>query len=194
MHRLLVRPICSEPRIPFAPWIDPLVVSSPTMTAFGASQRGVVSVSAYHAPARRNFAAPQFLHQILGRRPIPNRPNIRRAGFRALRSLGFRSFHDDQPYRRASVSSNWRCYSKAIFADRSNSLHQPHNWLICMWWLSKEPILNGLPGVNDTKETGGSNPLRSTNEALRTASGRHLYRTMFAVATNLFQCDEKLDF
>jgi hypothetical protein len=52
----------------------------------------VVSVSAYHAPARRNFAAPQFLHQILGRRPIPNRPNIRRAAFRALRILGFRSF------------------------------------------------------------------------------------------------------
>jgi hypothetical protein len=77
-----------------------------------------------------------------------------------------------QPYRRALVSSNWHCYSKAIFADRSNSLHQTHNWLICMWWLSKEPILNGLPGVNDTKETAGSNPLRSTNEALRTASGR----------------------
>ena len=34
--------------------------------------------------------------------------------------------------------------------------------------------------------TGGSNLLRSTNEAQRTAS--------VAVATNLFQCDEKLAF
>jgi len=33
-----------------------------------------------------------------------------------------------------------------------------------------ERILNGLPGAKDPKETGGSNPLRSSNEALRTVS------------------------
>ena len=47
-------------------------------------------------------------------------------------------------------------------------------------------ISSGLPGAKEPKKTGGSNILRSTNEALRTA--------IVAVATNLFQCYEKLDF